>query len=145
MEKLLIKSNFSFSQCLLTVWRTFYFHQTCNYCLQTLSFSKSLKFVVLESLTFTKWQNLRLVHVGSTCRLADNKMNVTQKKKKMKFVMEKKETLWEQENMLVTSIFSFSYNFFKRPLSVGCFKLALCGKELKETYFINSVLLRQCA
>ena len=30
------------------------------------------------------------------------------------------KTLWEKEKMLVTSIFSFSHNVFKRPLSQGC-------------------------
>ena len=33
--------------------------------------------------------------------------------------------------MLVTSIFSFSHNVFKRLLSHGLYKLGLCGKELK--------------
>ena len=32
--------------------------------------------------------------------------------------------------MLVTSIFSFSHNVFKRPLSQGREKSELCGKEL---------------
>ena len=32
--------------------------------------------------------------------------------------------------MLVTSIFSFSHNVFKRHLSQGCLKSELCGKEL---------------
>ena len=35
--------------------------------------------------------------------------------------------------MLVTSIFSFSHNVFKRFLSQGREKLKLCGKELNIT------------
>ena len=31
-----------------------------------------------------------------------------------------RKTLWEKEKMLVTSIFSFSHNVFKRLLSKGC-------------------------
>ena len=48
-EKLLVTSNFSFSQCLLPVWRTLcYFHQIWNCRLQTIPVWKSLKFVVWE-------------------------------------------------------------------------------------------------
>ena len=48
-EKLLITSNFSFSQWLLPVWKTFcHFHQTWNCRLQTISVWKSLKFVIWE-------------------------------------------------------------------------------------------------
>ena len=46
-EKLLVMSNFSFSQCFLPVWITFcHFRQIWNCCLQTLLVWKSLKFVV---------------------------------------------------------------------------------------------------
>ena len=34
------------------------------------------------------------------------------------------------EKMLVTSIFSFSHNVFKRLLNQGRYKSVLCGKEL---------------
>ena len=48
-EKLLIMSNFSFSQCFLPIWRTFcHFHPIWNCRLQTLSIWKSPKFVVWE-------------------------------------------------------------------------------------------------
>ena len=48
-EKLLVTSNFSFSQCLLPFWKTFCHFQQIQYCcLQTLSVWKSLSFVVLE-------------------------------------------------------------------------------------------------
>ena len=50
-EKLLVKSNFSFFQCFLLIWRTFcYFHQIWNCHLQTLSVWKCLKFVIWERL-----------------------------------------------------------------------------------------------
>ena len=49
-EKLLIKSNFSFSHSVFyPFWRTFcHFHQPQNFPLQTLSVWESLKFVFLE-------------------------------------------------------------------------------------------------
>ena len=47
--------------------------------------------------------------------------------------------------MLVTSIFSFFHNVFKRLLPQGCQKSGLCGKGLKhnlglENALINSLL-----
>ena len=42
------------------------------------------------------------------------------------------KTLWEKEKMLVTSIFSFSCNVFKRLPFQGCEKLGLYVKELNE-------------
>ena len=49
MEKLLVMSNFFFSDCFLPFWRTFcYFHQIQNSRLHTLSVWKSLKFVIWE-------------------------------------------------------------------------------------------------
>ena len=48
-KKLLVTSNFFFSQCFLPILRTFCnFHQTYNCCLQTLSIWKSLEFNVWE-------------------------------------------------------------------------------------------------
>ena len=41
------------------------------------------------------------------------------------------ETFWENEKMLVISIFSFSHNVFKRHLFRGRLKSGLCDKELK--------------
>ena len=43
------------------------------------------------------------------------------------------KTLWEKEKMLVTSIFSFSHNVFKRVFTQGSQKSGLCGKELTFT------------
>ena len=40
--------------------------------------------------------------------------------------------MWKKEKMLVTSIFSFSYNVFKSPLFQSLLKSGLCRKELKE-------------
>ena len=55
---------------------------------------------------------------------------------KTKFI-EKVEILQEKEKMLVTSIFSFYHNVFKRLLSKGHLKLELCGKRSMplSTYF----------
>ena len=49
----------------------------------------------------------------------------------------------EKEKMLVTSIFSFSHNVFRRPLFQGRWKLWLWGKGLNQyMYFLSlSVLL----
>ena len=54
-EKLLVTSNFSFSQCFLPVWQTFcHFHRR----LQTLSVWKGLKFVVWERVKMGIPQNI---------------------------------------------------------------------------------------
>ena len=45
-------------------------------------------------------------------------------------VFDRVETLLEKEKMLVTSIFSFSHNVFKRLLSWSRLQSGLCGKEL---------------
>ena len=45
--------------------------------------------------------------------------------------MRGEKTLWENEKMLVTSIFSFSHSVFKSPYW-GCYKSGLCGWELKD-------------
>ena len=42
------------------------------------------------------------------------------------------KTLWEKEKMLVTSIFSFSYDVFKRHFPVDHKKSGLCGKGLSN-------------
>ena len=44
---------------------------------------------------------------------AEDKINVNEK---LKFGLRRIKTLWEKEKMLVTSIFSFSHNAFKRLL-----------------------------
>ena len=59
--------------------------------------------------------------------LANNKINATEK---LKVVLESIDILWEMENVLVTSIFSFSYNIFKRLLCQCHKNSGLCGKGL---------------
>ena len=55
----------------------------------------------------------------------DDKFNVA----KMQIsLFDRVENVVEKEKM-VTSIFSFSHNVFKRLLSLVCYKSALCGKE----------------
>ena len=59
--------------------------------------------------------------------------------KKLKLDMGRVEK-GEKEKMLVTSIFSFSHNIFKRHLPQGLEKSGLCGKELrKETCLIVTI------
>ena len=48
---------------------------------------------------------------------AKDKINVSEN---LKFALGGVENIVEKEKMLVTSIFSFSYNIFKRLLSQGC-------------------------
>ena len=43
----------------------------------------------------------------------------------------------KKEKMLVSSIFSFSHNVFKRLLFQGRQKLGLCGKELTHYQLTN--------
>ena len=58
-----------------------------------------------------------------------------EKKKKKK----KKKTLWEKKKMLVTSIFSFYHNVFKRLFKQGRVKSGMCGKELSILSHFDSV------
>ena len=65
---------------------------------------------MFNSLTNNKvldWSNLKA--------LADNKINMTEK---LKIVFGRLENM-EKEKMLVTGIFSFSHNVFRRPLCQG--------------------------
>ena len=50
------------------------------------------------------------------------------------------KTLWEKEKMLVTSIFSFSLNVFKRLFTQGRLKSGWFGKELKEEILVTSIV-----
>ena len=50
------------------------------------------------------------------------------------------KTLWEKEKMLVTIIFSFSHNIFRRFFSRGPESLELCGKEL-SLYLVHAWLI----
>ena len=56
---------------------------------------------------------------------------------KWKFDLGRVKTLREKEKMLVTSIFSFSHNVFKRLLFQGCLKSKLCGKELTHYHTMS--------
>ena len=60
----------------------------------------------------------------------------------MKFVLIGWKTFGEKEKMLVTSVFSFSHDVFKRFLPNGSYKSGLCGKEIKY-YLILEV--ERCA
>ena len=60
---------------------------------------------------------------------ADDKLNVTQN---VKVVFHRLENIVGKEEMLVTSIFFFSHNVFKRLFPSVHPKLSLCGKELKN-------------
>ena len=48
---------------------------------------------------------------------------------KLSFIGE--QTLWEKKKMLVTNIFFFSHNVFKRLFPPVHQKSSFCGKELK--------------
>ena len=58
---------------------------------------------------------------------ADDNVNVNEQ---LKFGMRRTEKLWKKEKMLVTSIFFFSHNVFKRLLSLK----VMCGKELSPFF-----------
>ena len=65
-EKLLVPSNFFFSQCFLPFWRTFCHLHRIQYChLETLRVWKGLKFVVGERVN--PWEEYRPSH-GSNQR-----------------------------------------------------------------------------
>ena len=77
-EILLVTSNFSFSQCFLPVRKTFCrFHQIWNCRLQSLSVSKSLKFVVWERVVLA-WLSSWLKEMHSVTFLTENSSNILQ-------------------------------------------------------------------
>ena len=53
--------------------------------------------------------------------------------KNYNFLWEGLKYIVEKEKILVTIVFSFSHNVFKRLLSQGRYKSGLCSKELKWT------------
>ena len=69
-------------------------------------------------LFFNPIPNDKILNQSKLKAFADSKMNLT---KKLKFAFEKVENIvGKKEKMLVTSIFSFSNNVFKRLLTQGC-------------------------
>ena len=105
-EKLLVKSNFSFSHIV------FKRHVPQTRKNQGL-FGKGLN----------RRQNLRLTQIEA---FADDKSNVTQ------VVFDRSETLWEKKKMLDTSIFFFSHNVFKGLFPPVRQKSSLCGNGLTQ-------------
>ena len=98
-----------------------------------LSSANAFNLFMTRILSFTSlsWSKLKA--------FADSKINVT---KKLKFLLERIENImWEMEKMLVTSIFSFSHNVFKRLVIQSHESLRLCGKELIHTegYYDDTV------
>ena len=98
----------------------------------------------------TRQQNFRLVQIDTNCRryfnclpndnfldwsksksFADDKLNFAEK---LKFVLEKVESILEK--MLVTSIniFSSSQNVFKRPLSQGSLKVVTVWERVRAHF-----------
>ena len=92
-----------FSRIFFVVCNCFQFRQP-----KILLFGKFVKF-------FTKQQMFRLVELESICR----RQNKCDFKIDIYLLWEGKKILWEKEKMLVTSIFSFSLNVFKRLLFYG--------------------------
>ena len=66
--------------------------------------------------SFNSLPNNKILDRSKSKVFADNKINVT---KRLKFILGRAENIVEKEKMLVTSIFSFSYNVSKRLLFQG--------------------------
>ena len=77
---------------------------------------------MLNSLPNDKFLNLSKLKA-----FADDKVNLAEK---LKLVLGGVENIVGKEEMLVTSIFTFSHNVFKRLPFQGRFKSGSCGKEL---------------
>ena len=82
----------------------------------------------------TEQQNFRLVQIES---IADDKINLTEKTNFL-FGMGRKHC-GKKEKMLVTSIFFFSHNVFKRLQFQGLWKFGLCGKDLNSMQLISQL------
>ena len=66
---------------------------------------------------FNSLPNDKILDLTNFKAFAGGKLNVA---KTMISSFDGLKTLWEKEKMLVTSIFSFSHNVFKSPISSGC-------------------------
>ena len=73
--------------------------------------------------------NDKILDVTKLKAFADDKINLAQMMISVIPIVE--NMVGKGAKMLVTSIFSFSHNVFKRILSWGCSKSGLCGTELK--------------
>ena len=71
--------------------------------------------------------NDRFLNLSKLKAFADDKVNLAEK---LKLVLGGVENIVGKEEMLVTSIFTFSHSVFKRLPFQGRFKSGLCGKEL---------------
>ena len=69
---------------------------------------------LVKSYTFAKWRTFRLVQIESICRWQQKKCDKT-----IQICLGKGRKQLEKEEMLVTSIFSFSHNVFLKLLSQG--------------------------
>ena len=61
--------------------------------------------------------NDKILHWSESKEFADDRINMTEK---LKIVLGRVENMVGKGEMLVTRIFSFSHNVFKRLLSQGC-------------------------
>ena len=75
------------------------------------------EYTVVQLTTIKSLPNNKFLDQPKLEAFADNKINVNEK---LKFVLGRVENIVGKEKMLVTSIFSFSFNVFKRPLFQGC-------------------------
>ena len=75
-------------------------------------------------------QNYKILDLAKLKGLADDKINVTEKK--MELTLAKVGNNVGKEKMMITSIFSSSKNVFKCSLFQGYKNLGLCGKGLKN-------------
>ena len=76
--------------------------------------------------------NDKILGLPKLIAFADDKLNNTQN---IRFVFHRIEkTLWEKKKMLVTSIFFFSHNVFKRFFPSVRPRLSLCGTGLIFLY-----------
>ena len=69
-----------------------------------------------EGDSFNSLPNDKILDWSKLKAFADDKINVANM---MIFVFDRVKTLWEKEKMLVTSIFSFSLNVFKKLMIVN--------------------------
>ena len=69
------------------------------------------------SISYNSLQNNKTLDLSKLKAFADDRSNVTQN---LKFVSGRVENIVEKEKILVTSIFSFSYNVFKSFPSQDC-------------------------
>ena len=135
--KLLILSILTFFHTVfytICIWKSFNSHISVVVC----SF---FEFEIVSKWSIREWVNLDGT-IGVTGLNGSYKLKNFNVVKLIFFYCKKElQTFFEKQKMLVTGVFSFSNNVFKRLLPQGCWKMDLCVKRLRAMWYFTLLTL----